>query len=649
MKIERIELKNFRQYFGEQQFKFSTDPNRNVTIIHGVNGAGKTSLFVALNWCLYGEGVDNIGELVSKEAMARANPNSDITAEVNILFSHDGVRYTAIRQLSCRKQEDGSIRKSSNEKDFKLYRHKEAGKNETIDNPIGIINSILPSNARTYFFFDGEKIDNFSRPESSREVQEAIFQVLSLEVLTRAKAHLNEAAQDTRTELKKIVSGELRELLDDETRFANEENDIHEDQQRLKDEIARIEQHIEQVSSELRNLEEAQSLQKVHDELSKQIRQSEQTYNHTVGNIQSIANQSYLWMANDAIQKASNLLEAKRQRGEIPSNIRQQFINDLLERQICICGRPFSEHDNAWSHLSNLLSESIPPKLEDDLITTSGQLSNLLERIPVERQQLNGEMKYMTQLSDDIKRAFNQRDDVERQLSGSSQEKIAKLSQSRKAYEDDLLKMRVKYQLNEQRLVDITKQRKELEKKIESAKKNGYRQRLLVEKKRLAQESSDAINDMYEQFAEQKRLEVEEQTRRIFGLLAWKGDHFSDVRLSEDYKLEVFDRYGMQARPELSAGERQVLSLSFISAMAYVAQNEAPIVMDTPFGRLSSQHRASITANLPELASQLILFVTDEELRDQALQNLVHRIGSEYRLNFDKDTSCTTIEEVKRG
>ena len=142
------------------------------------------------------------------------------------------------------------------------------------------------------------------------------------------------------------------------------------------------------------------------------------------------------------------------------------------------------------------------------------------------------------------------------------------------------------------------------------------------------------------------RKRIEANTRSIFRQLVWKDSHFQDVQLGADFNLEVIDRYGQPARPELSAGERQVLSLSFITAMARVSEEEAPLVMDTPFGRLSSQHRNSITERLPNLASQLVLFVTDEELRDQARENLSPHIGAEYRLRFDKRTSCTTIEEV---
>ena len=49
MKLDRITLENFRQYHGKQRLTFSKDSKRNTTVIHGVNGAGKTSLFLAID------------------------------------------------------------------------------------------------------------------------------------------------------------------------------------------------------------------------------------------------------------------------------------------------------------------------------------------------------------------------------------------------------------------------------------------------------------------------------------------------------------------------------------------------------------------------------------------------------------------------
>ena len=53
MIIKSITIQNFRQYKNENKIEFSTDPDRNVTIILGVNTSGKTTIIQAFNWCLY--------------------------------------------------------------------------------------------------------------------------------------------------------------------------------------------------------------------------------------------------------------------------------------------------------------------------------------------------------------------------------------------------------------------------------------------------------------------------------------------------------------------------------------------------------------------------------------------------------------------
>src|SRR5438093_1005410 len=102
MKLVSVRLENFRQYFGVQELTFSTDRRRHVTVVHGVNGAGKTSLFLAINWCLYGEDVDEVREwkkeqelhrLVSKEALSRADVLQAVDATVELVFTHGDEKY----------------------------------------------------------------------------------------------------------------------------------------------------------------------------------------------------------------------------------------------------------------------------------------------------------------------------------------------------------------------------------------------------------------------------------------------------------------------------------------------------------------------------------------------------------------------------
>lgn len=646
MRIERVDLYNFRQYFGNQRLKFSRHDEQNVTIIHGVNGAGKTSLFLALNWCLYGEGVDNIGQIISKEAVSHAHPGEIVETKVEITFFHSSNRYTASRKLVGQKMPNGKVQEAKTTTEFVLMRIPQSGVMERVPNPIGTMNTILPANVRTYFFFDGEKIDNFARPEQATEVERAIYQVLDLETLTRAMRHLQKAAQDLRGELKRISTGELQKLVEEDEQARAGETNLVERREVLKREHIEIQRHLDDVNKRLRDFESVQELQRLYDQYSRDIEFAQQGLERTVRAIRENISMGYVQLSSPAIEAALAVLEEKRQRGEIPSNIREQFIQDLLARQICICGRPFSEHDDAFAHLEQLLKNATPTSLEDDIIDTSGRLRGLLDTGNRQHAELNTRMTEQVDWQNRITSLTAQRDDVHRQMRGADEDEIRGLTRQREEFTDDLSSNLVDQGRTEVDIESVRARIKDLESQIDRAQKSDKRARLLSRKVELAQKAADKIEEVYGIFAANKRVEIEEKTREIFHTLAWKGEHFQDVRLTDDYQLEVIDRYGLPARPELSAGERQVLSLSFITAMAMVAQREAPLIMDTPFGRLSSAHREAITYNLPMLAPQLVLFVTDEELRDKALENLRPRVGAEYRLRFDANTSCTTIEEM---
>ena len=55
MRIIEVTISNFRQYHGTSTVRLSTDPEKNITIIQGVNGSGKSNFMNAITWCLYNE------------------------------------------------------------------------------------------------------------------------------------------------------------------------------------------------------------------------------------------------------------------------------------------------------------------------------------------------------------------------------------------------------------------------------------------------------------------------------------------------------------------------------------------------------------------------------------------------------------------
>jgi len=646
MKLERITLENFRQYYGRQRLAFSTDSQQNVTVIHGVNGAGKTSLFLAINWCLYsGEGAANVGELISKEAISRVHNGEAARTTVELTFTHDGERYLVARRLEGVKQPDGSISVSGAD-DFTMMRTRWDGQAERVNNPVGTMNAILPSNVRTYFLFDGEKIDNFAKPEAGDEVRYAIYHVLKLEVLTRGQRHLEEAAAEYRRELKSASSGELRDLLERDEKARDDREQALTRKEELEREVESTRRQIADIDQRLREMQNARALQQQRERLERDIKQRQAEMDRLVGNIRETATSRFVLIGQPAIERALVILDGKRERGEIPSNIRQQFVHDLIDQMRCICGRPFELGSPEHQRLLALMNSSLPGSLEDDVLDTSAALRPFAERARTLRESLNRDMRQRIELLALIQALEEELDDVSRQLKGSPQEEISRLEKQRQEFRADIESYWLEQGNLDTRLDALSKEIAQLEKQIERAKKDKSRQHLLTRRANLAQRAADAIGEMYQVFADDMRQRIEAKTKEIFKSLIWKDSHFQDIYLGPDYKLEVIDRYGLPARPELSAGERQVLSLSFITAMSRISEEEAPLVMDTPFGRLSSHHRNSITEHLPELADQLVLFVTDEELRDQARQNLEPRIGAEYRLEFDRGTSYTEIVEV---
>ena len=166
------------------------------------------------------------------------------------------------------------------------------------------------------------------------------------------------------------------------------------------------------------------------------------------------------------------------------------------------------------------------------------------------------------------------------------------------------------------------------------------------------------MRKFYAPFEEDMRKDLQTEVSKIFKMLVWKKKSFSEVCLSSNYELQVIDRYNDQVSSEISAGEREVLSLAFIAALAKAAVKEKlpeiqpehfPIVMDAPFTKLSDEPKENITRTIPDIANQLILFLTDQELKndEEAWRNLKPRIGTVYELDFDDEESITRIKQIE--
>ena len=92
MLLQSIELQNFRQFINEK-IDFSTDPERNVTLIIGENGTGKTTFAQAFFWCLYGETDFTNKTMLNRVLAEQMTPDQKITVKVVLKLTHGSAAY----------------------------------------------------------------------------------------------------------------------------------------------------------------------------------------------------------------------------------------------------------------------------------------------------------------------------------------------------------------------------------------------------------------------------------------------------------------------------------------------------------------------------------------------------------------------------
>lgn len=181
MRLERLEVENFASYQGSHHLDLDVTPEKPVVIILGGTGAGKSSLFDALNWALYGTDYEQdirtkrqreIQDYISEKALAEAHESGTSALMSSALyFEHDGVHYCVNQEIECKAVADGSgkIKPKLVDKAASLCEITSSGDYKQITYGSVFLDEILPNNVKDYFFFDGDRIYNLSNPGASQE------------------------------------------------------------------------------------------------------------------------------------------------------------------------------------------------------------------------------------------------------------------------------------------------------------------------------------------------------------------------------------------------------------------------------------------------------------------------------------------------
>ncbi|MCE7535938.1 AAA family ATPase [Aliivibrio fischeri] len=386
MKLIKLEINNFRQFYGNQSIDFSIDPNKGVTLIHGENNGGKTALLNALRWCLYEETTENLLDnknLLNKHAEVEGRR----TFSVFLQLEHDG-RLLEVRRIKSH------INSKSNLQVFEIIDGCYAECSE--ENPNTLINTFLPKEMSQYFFYQGEGTGTLSSQNDFSHIRDAIDKVLGLTVAKTTVKHLNRIKSDYQKDLKQYDTGnEINALTSNKdvlvASLVRNEADL--EKKKLVLEVA--EKEFENQISKLSRFDKTIIEDKI--KLRDQKLRMKHDYERALAQLVSDKSKQTLnwgWMTfSEKLSKFDpSLINTEELNKSLRYSVDKQLLNEILDNYECICGASVHEDSHAAKLIEELGKHAVDPDLKkrwSSIIKLQEKLSKVTSPRNVMQQILN--------------------------------------------------------------------------------------------------------------------------------------------------------------------------------------------------------------------------------------------------------------------
>lgn len=630
MILQKMKLTNFRQFRGLQEIEFAKGAAGNVTVIFGENGRGKTSIYRALIFGLYGEKRlsqdaqvdDRELYLVNYPEMeAKAGDKKPVEARVYLEFTHIGRTYQIERTIRGM-IDDGEV--IQEDKAVRLVTLKEDGNSTTTRDPneiADVVDGILDRGLREYFLFDGEKIERLTRASSEqrREISVGVRKLLNIDTLETAMRATKRLKKYLDSEIETRATGELarviKQLRENDERSTGLETRVA----AIDEELQCAGQEKKRVDAELEKIREIRDLLLARTNLETKERELEAQIEDLLQEMKNHAGKTALLLVRKTAERVFRNIDKRKQKHELPSEIRRDLIDRLISDERCICGTPIKPGTDEHRSIILWRNRTTDILTEDSMLNLWRYLSgvrNHYKDISIATESVL--QKYVV-AKNELQITRGKLEGLRQKIGSSERADAAKLEKHRQQIERKIIKLEEEQaQAQEEILVlhdeheRLRQQRKEIE------KEQGIRDEM-SKRAALAAATSDALKSIHEEFTGETRDMIGASATKYFReLLDDEGKQtLRDVVVNSDYSIQVYDRWQKPFLANISAGQRQIMSIAFIAALAGAAVGtdvlEMPLFMDTPFGRLSYEHRRNLLEHVPAWCTQWMLLATDTE------------------------------------
>ena len=652
MILDSITLTDFGLYAGRQSIPLTPPaPEKPVILFGGLNGGGKTTLLDALQLCLFGARArtSGRGKLGYAEYLARCihDGAGRDEAGVEVSFRHtsegDEDRYTvrrSWRRANGRAREELDVVR--NDRPAPAMAEKWASQ----------VEDLFPANIAHLFLFDGEQIERYAVPSySGALVGTAVQNLLGLDVVDQLTKDIRvferrkrtERLDDEASEQLRTAERGLESLQMQADGIRQQRASLKNDRDRRQRDLAEAEESFRRLGGEL--FERREAIERELVEARAELEVSAEALRALAAGVLPIAVVAQL-LARTAERDRSDQATARaRQVGALLTerdaatvgHLRAQGVDDgavavlrafLAEDRVSLAeraGRPTVLDMTEQGR--NVLSGLVHGQLEESIGTAVRALARhaqLEVRVEEAAVLYDGVPE-----SDVVGEAMARRATIKAELARLEAEEVAlaevagRLDREVKRAEAALLRM--------------------METEVRDRERRDDRVRVLESASRVR----ETLADFHAAIVRRHISTIEELVLQSYQQLLRKTSLVTRLAIDpERFGLTLYGRTGDVVRAEaLSAGERQLLGIALLWGLGKASGRPLPTAIDTPLGRLDTEHRRHFVERyLPFASHQTLVFSTDEEIVGDYLERLGPWVGRSYYLNYDDEAGSTRVE-----
>jgi DNA sulfur modification protein DndD len=623
MIFSSIVVENFGIFYGRQALDF--EPG--LYVIHGPNGRGKTTLLNAVKWAFFGHFATRQGQ---RADLSQAL-NRDAAREGTYSFSvelriRDGADEYLLRRRCTLKpvfEESLYVERNGQPQNQAQAKH--------------LLGNLLNEGISRFFLFDGEQLIEYERLLFQEEaaagfVKRSIEQILGLPVLENTISDLGAVGTELGRELQRVArkNQKTQQFALQADQIEKEIADTRDDLQTLENkraealaQVTDADAVLQRYESSLETLKKVESLeQKLED-----IGQSKALVMKARADALAGGWRDVLSRAVGPRVAELDALHAEQELIRWAARDRARAQESLAAGKCDLCAQGLSEEATKrlaavaqadGNGQSSVGPEAAQVRLLLAKVIDTGQIKQVIERdasladLITDEVNIRGELRLIGESVDDeaeaqARAAFRTRD--------AAQQALGQIAPSITKQEESLEKL-------ESTHADLLK-------KIEAA---GDSEELaeLEATRGTVDELRAVFAGAMDKYREELRSQVQSDASEIFQRLTTEPSH-QGLQINESYGMQTVGADGEIVFGR-SAGQEQIVALSLIGGLNRNATRRAPVMMDTPFGRLDPDHRAKVLAFLADMADQVFLLVHGGEVNDADLAAIASDIKQHYEL-----------------